>query len=683
MAVNLSPVAGAAAQFFDNSGNVLTGGKLYTYDAGTTTPAPTYTNASGVTAQPNPIILNAAGRVPDSGEIWLADSISYKFVLKDQNDVLIGTYDNLVGINSNFVNFTGEEEQQTATQGQTIFTLTTLVYQPATNNLLVFVNGSKQISGTNYQETSSTVITFVDGLNEGDVVDFCTATPINTNVITAADVSYNQGATGAVNTNVEAKLQESVSVKDFGAVGDGTTDDTVAIQAAIVYCLANNKNLLGVAGETYAISDTLLIPQQTDVSIRINLNFCNATFKMLADVTLFASAYSNAGVLTNSYGTVDGTYNSFGIILSNFSISSNVGVLTASMLQIQDWHQGASIETIQSVVCETILEANNNFFCNYKNIQTYLFAGAGTQSRFIFDGAHNLNIFTGLIANDSQVGYEFKGPLTSALISSVSVESVGYGMTFADRVDDVLIENCYVELFTQVAFVFNGITLGATFKNNYVNFIVSGGGIGSTNFFLDYTPGPYNNITIDDDNSFVNYADENQIIFTNDSTYAQGIVFKRHKDVATTTADLLVNNSYWPVNMDWQQKKSMPGLVANVINKYVVGNYSGKYTEGYTNSHGFTFNSTGANTLRITTRIVPSDTQLIYVNLLVVWTGSPGINYIKGVFVGTSFYEFNGTGLVISTSLVASTNAFGYLQIDSGIFFGGVVTGCAGETRLI
>jgi len=41
MAVNLSPVAGAAAQFFDNSGNVLTGGKLYTYDAGTTTPAPT------------------------------------------------------------------------------------------------------------------------------------------------------------------------------------------------------------------------------------------------------------------------------------------------------------------------------------------------------------------------------------------------------------------------------------------------------------------------------------------------------------------------------------------------------------------------------------------------------------------------------------------------------------------
>jgi len=192
MAVNLSPVAGAAAQFFDNSGNVLTGGKLYTYLAGTTTPAVAYTNSNGVTAQPNPIILNAAGRVPDSGEIWLSDSVSYKFILKDSNDVLIGTYDNLVGINSNFVNFTGEEETQTATQGQTVFTLTTLQYQPAASNLLVFVNGSKQIITDNYVETSSTVVTFVDGLNVGDVVDFCTATPINTFTFVAPNATTTQ-----------------------------------------------------------------------------------------------------------------------------------------------------------------------------------------------------------------------------------------------------------------------------------------------------------------------------------------------------------------------------------------------------------------------------------------------------------------------------------------------------------
>jgi hypothetical protein len=95
MAVNLSPVGGVAAQFFTNTGAVLTGGKLYTYLAGTTTPTPTYTTSAGNVARTNPIVLDAAGRVPGSGEIWLTVGITYKFLLADSNDVLIGTYDNI------------------------------------------------------------------------------------------------------------------------------------------------------------------------------------------------------------------------------------------------------------------------------------------------------------------------------------------------------------------------------------------------------------------------------------------------------------------------------------------------------------------------------------------------------------------------------------------------------------
>ena len=95
MAVNLSPVGGVAAQFFTNTGAVLTGGKIYTYLAGTTTPATTYTTSVGNVAHTNPIILDAAGRVPSSGEIWITGNLFYKFVLKDSNDVLIGTYDNV------------------------------------------------------------------------------------------------------------------------------------------------------------------------------------------------------------------------------------------------------------------------------------------------------------------------------------------------------------------------------------------------------------------------------------------------------------------------------------------------------------------------------------------------------------------------------------------------------------
>ena len=139
MAVNLSPIGGVAAQFLDNSGNPLTGGKIYTYGAGTTTPQATYTSAGGGTPHANPIILDAAGRVP-SGEIWLTDGLQYKFVIKTSTDVQIGSYDNIIGINSNFVNFTNAQEIQTATSGQTVFTLTTMQYQPGTNSLSVIAD---------------------------------------------------------------------------------------------------------------------------------------------------------------------------------------------------------------------------------------------------------------------------------------------------------------------------------------------------------------------------------------------------------------------------------------------------------------------------------------------------------------------------------------------------------------
>ena len=94
MSVNLSPVGGAAAQFLDNNGNPLTGGKLYTYEAGTTTPQATYTTSAGNVAHANPIILDSAGRVP-GGEIWLTASLDYKFSLFTSANVLIATWDNI------------------------------------------------------------------------------------------------------------------------------------------------------------------------------------------------------------------------------------------------------------------------------------------------------------------------------------------------------------------------------------------------------------------------------------------------------------------------------------------------------------------------------------------------------------------------------------------------------------
>lgn len=95
MSVNLSPV-GNSQQFFDNNGVPLSGGLIYTYQAGSSTPLATYTDINATVANANPIVLNSSGRLDD--EIWLTYGYYYKFVLKDSAGSTLGTYDNLYGI---------------------------------------------------------------------------------------------------------------------------------------------------------------------------------------------------------------------------------------------------------------------------------------------------------------------------------------------------------------------------------------------------------------------------------------------------------------------------------------------------------------------------------------------------------------------------------------------------------
>lgn len=97
MSVYLSPLGGAGWQFFDNNGNPLAGGLLYTYAAGTTTPQTTYTTAAGSVANANPIVLDSAGRV--ANQVWLTAGVSYKLELKTSTGTSLWTKDNIDGIN--------------------------------------------------------------------------------------------------------------------------------------------------------------------------------------------------------------------------------------------------------------------------------------------------------------------------------------------------------------------------------------------------------------------------------------------------------------------------------------------------------------------------------------------------------------------------------------------------------
>ena len=77
-------------------------------------------------------------------------------------------------------------------------------------------------------------------------------TVANQNFVARPGVKFLQAGTGATERTVESKLQDVVSVKDFGAVGDGVTDDTASIQAAI----DAHSNVFFPAG-TYKITSSL------------------------------------------------------------------------------------------------------------------------------------------------------------------------------------------------------------------------------------------------------------------------------------------------------------------------------------------------------------------------------------------------------------------------------------------
>jgi hypothetical protein len=81
-AQNCAPMSGIGdVQFFDNTGNTLSAGALYAFNAGTSTQAPSYTDSTCSVLNANPLPLSSSGRA----SVWLTSQL-YKLVLCFQND---------------------------------------------------------------------------------------------------------------------------------------------------------------------------------------------------------------------------------------------------------------------------------------------------------------------------------------------------------------------------------------------------------------------------------------------------------------------------------------------------------------------------------------------------------------------------------------------------------------------
>jgi hypothetical protein len=191
---------------FDNNGNPLANGQLFSYAAGTSTPQATYVDSSQTTQNTNPVILNARGEA----NVWLDPTLGYKVTLKDSFGNQIWSIDNIP-----------------ANSAPT----TSII--PSQDN--IFTLGNSSFSWANVYL----------GQNHAPVLD---------------TVSGNIGYYALTNSESSASVTPTnfsyppLNIKRYGAVGDGVADDGPAIRTAWKVAKQQGGTIVLPDGLTYLVS---------------------------------------------------------------------------------------------------------------------------------------------------------------------------------------------------------------------------------------------------------------------------------------------------------------------------------------------------------------------------------------------------------------------------------------------
>jgi len=171
------------------------------------------------------------------------------------------------------------QEIQTATSGQTVFTLTTMTYTPNVNNLSVFVNGVNQYGPSAlyaYTETNSTTVTFTSAVPVGASVKFTTTQFVssgNNGTVTNVSVASSNGFAGTVLTPGTTPVITMSTTVTGVLKGNGT-----AISAAVANTdyVPLSTVLTRTADYTITGTDTWIINNKTGSALTLTFPAASA-----------------------------------------------------------------------------------------------------------------------------------------------------------------------------------------------------------------------------------------------------------------------------------------------------------------------------------------------------------------------------------------------------------------------
>lgn len=204
-------------KFFDSNGEPLAGGKLYSYAAGTTTPQVTYTDQGGGTPNANPTILDANGEA----DIWIGTG-SYKFVLKDADDVTQWTVDNVQSLRALIADTVNEEGALAVTNNlsdldDVATALTNLGIASATmtfTNKTIDAEGTgnaiSNIKNSNIKAAAAIALDKLAATTASRALVSDSSGFVSPATTTSTEIGYLNGVTSSIQTQLDAKIAKSL-----------------------------------------------------------------------------------------------------------------------------------------------------------------------------------------------------------------------------------------------------------------------------------------------------------------------------------------------------------------------------------------------------------------------------------------------------------------------------------------
>lgn len=263
-------------QYLDDSGNPLANGRIYTFLAGTTTPQETFQTSDGTTWG-SFVQLDAAGRPDGSSEIYLLPGLSYKFTARNSSGVDQWTQDNIAavplqvpGVDIAYI------AGQNITAGQAIYlsrgtgslvagrwylTDADLAYASSVPLVAIAVTSATTGTAGTARITGTTTVNQVLSVGS-DYYASGTAGALATTA--GANVRYIGRATSASQLELAGNPRPEQTTynlqTDFGAVLDGTTDDTSAMTAALAVVAAVGGGTIYIPAGTCLLASLTTVP---------------------------------------------------------------------------------------------------------------------------------------------------------------------------------------------------------------------------------------------------------------------------------------------------------------------------------------------------------------------------------------------------------------------------------------